>query len=224
MHIFFLQATAPKTESFMEIAMKGGYVMIPILLLFVLALFLFVERLLYYFKMSRMNKHMMPHIKEQLIKGDLNAAIQHCDTQDGAFPIVVHTGLKSMSAGGNLKDVEESMESVANILFTRISNPLSILGLIAGIAPMLGFLGTILGIIKIFSEIAAQDNIIIGTIAGGLYIKMVTSFAGLLVGMLAYIAYHFLQFLVERFALKVETEIFEFMTFLKQPQQVKKSA
>lgn len=223
MHIFFLQATAAKTESFIEIAMKGGYVMIPILILFIIALYLFVERFLYYFKMSRINKHMMPHIKEQLIKGDLNAAIQHCDTEDGAFPIIVHTGLKSMSVGGNLKDVESAMESVANILFTRISSPLAILGLIAGIAPMLGFLGTILGIIKIFSEIAADDNIVIGNIAGGLYIKMVTSFSGLLVGILAYVAYHLLNFLVERFSLRVETEIFEFMTFLKQPQQVKKS-
>ncbi len=219
MHIFFLQTTAPKTESFIDIAIKGGYVMIPIVVLFIITLFLLVERLLYYFKMSRINRHMMPHIKEELIKGDLNAAIQHCDTQDGAFPIIVHTGLKSMSGGEALKEVESSMESVANILFSRISSPLTILGIIAGIAPMLGFLGTILGIITIFTRIAAQDNIIIGDIAGGLYVKMVTSFAGLFVGMIAYISYHFLQFLVERFALNVETEIFEFMTFLKQPQK-----
>jgi len=95
---------------------------------------------------------------------------------------------------------------------------LNYLGIIAGVAPMLGFVGTITGIIRIFYEISLSDNISIGIIAGGLYEKMITSLAGLVVGIIAYTGYHLLSIKVDKFALKMESDAYELLSFLSEPQ------
>lgn len=220
--MIFLQATPSPSQdalSVFDLLLKGGVILIPIALLLIFSLYLFVERLLAYRSMAKYDRRLPEHVKADLAGGELKQAISLCETQDGAMPMIYHAGLRTLSTGGTLDEIEKSMESMANILFSRLSNPLSFLGLISGIAPMLGFVGTILGVIRIFFDIHKNNNIDIGIIAEGLYEKMITSFAGLIVGIIAFSAYHILQYFIDKFALQVETEVFDFLTFLKQPKK-----
>ena len=119
--------------------------------------------------------------------------------------------------GRPARDIESQIESAANIEISAMHKNMNYLGIIAGIAPMLGFIGTISGIIRIFYNISVTDNISIGTISEGLYEKMITSAAGLIVGIFAYTAYHFLNGMIDNFANRIERESFDFMNIIHQP-------
>jgi len=114
-----------------------------------------------------------------------------------------------------IKDIESAMESVAGLETDKLEKNLGFLGLTAGIAPMLGFIGTISGIIKIFYNISVSDNISIGIIAGGLYEKMITSGAGLVVGVLAYASFHILNSRIDRFSHKLQATAIDFIDVLE---------
>ena len=218
--MFFLQTeNTQQALTLFDLIIKGGVILIPIAILLFIAIYLFIERMLALRVLSRAPKGLTDYVKKALVAGELKQATQYCETQEGALPMILHAGLKTMAVGGTIDEVEKSIEANANIVFTRMTNPMSLLGLIAGIAPMLGFVGTILGVIRIFYNISLSDNISIGIIAGGLYEKMITSFAGLVVGILAYSAYHFLNFLVDKQVLNVEMESLDFLTFLRQPSK-----
>jgi len=114
-----------------------------------------------------------------------------------------------MQQGKTAKEVEGYMESATNLEVAMMEKDTGYLGIIAGIAPMLGFIGTISGVIKIFYNISLSDNISIGIIAGGLYQKMICSGAGLIVGVIAYACYHYLQMMIDRFTIKLQMQVNE---------------
>jgi biopolymer transport protein ExbB len=116
-----------------------------------------------------------------------------------------------------MKEIEESIEIVGKLEIYNLEKHLTILGVVAGIAPMFGFIGTIAGVIKIFYNISLADNISIGIIAGGLYQKMISSASGLMVGILAFAAYHTLNIMVERIVHKLEFSVMNFMDILHEP-------
>jgi biopolymer transport protein ExbB len=119
--------------------------------------------------------------------------------------------------GRPIKDIEGAIENLGKLEVSKLEKNISILGIVAGIAPMLGFVGTILGVIKIFYNISLQDNISIGAISGGLYEKMITSATGLAIGILAYVGYHILNIMVDRVILRMETDAIEFVDLLDEP-------
>lgn len=216
--MLFLQASTPGTSTVFEILLKvGPFILIPFVLLFSVAVYLIIERYLAYRQMAKIDQRFIDNVKRDLVEGELKSAMQSCESQEGALPIILHAGLKTMSTGGALDEIEKSMEGMANLVFSRITTPLSILGLIAGIAPMLGFVGTIWGVIIIFFNISQTNNVEIGNIANGLYIKMITSFLGLVIGIFAYSGYHGINYLIEKLGLKIETEVYQFLNFLKEP-------
>ena len=116
-----------------------------------------------------------------------------------------------------LKPHTVAIENIGKLEVSKLEKNISILGIVAGIAPMLGFVGTISGVIRIFYNISLTDNISMGTIAGGLYEKMITSASGLIIGILAYVAYHVLNIMVDRVILKMETDAVEFIDLLEEP-------
>jgi biopolymer transport protein ExbB len=119
--------------------------------------------------------------------------------------------------GRPIKDIEGAIENIGKLEVSKLEKNISILGIIAGIAPMFGFVGTIAGVIKIFYNISLSDNISMGIIAGGLYEKMITSAAGLMIGIVAYIGYHILNIMVDRVILRMETDAIEFIDLLEEP-------
>jgi biopolymer transport protein ExbB len=211
------QAITPPSEelSIFELIMKGGAVMVPILVLSVITLYIAVERYLYIRSVTKGRKDLMTHVKRYLLSGDIKGARAFAAQESSAVGKIIASGLDHV--GKPAKEIESMIELSANIEIAEMEKNTGYLGIIAGIAPMLGFVGTISGIIRIFYEISLSDNISIGIIAGGLYEKMITSGSGLIVGVIAYSAYHLLNQRISRFSREMQKDVFEFMRSILGP-------
>jgi biopolymer transport protein ExbB len=156
----------------------------------------------------------MDRIKMMVLQGDINGAKMLCGQTNSPIARMIGKGIARL--GRPLKDIESSIENTGKIEIYKLERNLSVLGIIAGIAPMLGFVGTIAGVIRIFYNISLADNISIGLIAGGLYEKMITSAAGLIVGIIAHAGYHYLNLLVDRMVYKMESNALDFIDLLQE--------
>ena len=212
-----LQIAAPPQDelTFIELIMKGGVVMIPILLLSIAAIYVAIERYLYLRTTLNRDSHFLSKITRALSSGNIAEAKRYADDEDTATGRIISSGIDSI--GRPIRDIESMLESATNIEVAEMEKHTGYLGIIAGIAPMLGFIGTILGVIHIFYEISLTDNISIGTISGGLYEKMISSGTGLAVGIIAYIAYHLLHLRIGRFTLQIQKDVFDFLRSLQVP-------
>ena len=210
--------TAGVTEhslSLLDLLLKCGIIMIPLGLLAILAVYIIIERWIYIAKISRINNRQIDNIKGLVLDGKLDTALSVCKSEDRSIFRILEIGLKRL--GRPIREIESSIETANLIEVTRMSKKLGYLGIIAGIAPMLGFIGTIIGIIKIFYSISLADNISIGIIAAGLYEKMICSCSGLVVGVIAYAGYHYLNILVDKFVSRAEIEVFSFLNLIQDP-------
>lgn len=208
--------TTEEEISLLELLFKGGYVMIPILLLSVLSFYLFIERYMYIKKIGKDDPHFLTLINQQLREGNVKAAIEYCDKSEYTIAKMLQKGLYRL--GSSMRDIESAIEYKANLEISRMEKNLSFLSAIAAIAPMLGFLGTVSGMIKSFHSISVTDNISISIIAGGIYEKMVTSGAGLVVGIIAHVFYVYLNNMIDRTISNMEVKTIEFMDILHKPQ------
>lgn len=207
--------TADEGLSIADLIIKGGVVMIPILLLWVIATYILIERFLYLKTATKTKGDFIRQIIRMIKESDVRGSSMYAEKEDSAVGRIIATGISFI--GKPVKDIESMMESVANVEVGEMEKNTNYLGIIAGIAPMLGFIGTISGIIQIFYGISLSDNISIGIIAGGLYVKMVTSGAGLIVGVYAYTAYHLLQQRIQRFTLQAQRDSLEFIRSIISP-------
>ena len=215
------QIVAPKAAAeqlnLLQLILKGGWVMYPIFILSVMAFYIFFER---YFTLRKANKDessLMLQVRELIKQGNLSSAVALCKQSNTPIGRMLQKGL--LRIGKPIKEIEGAIENVGKLEVAKLEKNISVLGIIAGIAPMLGFVGTISGVIKIFYNISLTDNISMGSIAGGLYEKMITSAAGLIVGILAYIAHHILNLMVDKIILKLETESIDFIDLLEEPSK-----
>jgi biopolymer transport protein ExbB len=199
--------------SLFDLIIKGGIIMVPIVLLSILSIYFIIERFIYIQASFKLESNFMSNIKDLLGKGDIKAAKAYCQRINTPISRVIEKGVTRI--GKPIKDIESAMESAAGLEMDKVEKNLSFLGLTAGIAPMLGFIGTIAGIIKIFYDIAQSNNISIDVIAGGLYVKMITSGAGLIVGVLAYTGYHLLNSRIDRFNHKMQATAVDFIDVLE---------
>jgi len=202
---------------FIDLLIKGGWVMIPLVILAFLALVIFIERYLTIRKASRADSNLIQQVKQSVISGKLDTAIALSKNSNTPLGRMLQKGL--LRIGRPIKDIEGAIENVGKLEVSKLEKNISILGIIAGIAPMLGFVGTIAGVIQIFYNISLTDNISMGNIAGGLYVKMITSASGLIIGILAYVGYHVLNIMVDRIILNMETDAIEFIDLLEEPGQ-----
>ena len=211
-------ATPPaveKTLTLWELAEKGGPILIPIAILSVLAVYIFFERLFVIIKFSRLDQNFMNQIRDQVHAGNVAAARTLCKGTDNPIARMIEKGLSRL--GKPVREIEASIENQGKLEIYQMEKNLSFLGTIAGIAPMFGFLGTIFGVIKIFYQISLQNSLEIDTISGGLYVKMISSAAGLLVGMIAYSCYHYLVHRVDRVINQMELNAVQFIDLLEEP-------
>ncbi len=200
---------------FLDLLIKGGWVMIPLLLLAFVALVIFIERYITIRKASKDEVNLMEQVKQSVLNGKLDSAVAICRNNNTPLGRMLQKGL--IRIGRPIKDIEGAIENVGKLEVSKLEKNINILGIVAGIAPMLGFVGTISGVIRIFYNISLSDNISMGIIAGGLYEKMITSATGLMIGILAYIAYHVLNIMVDRVILRMETDAIEFIDLLEEP-------
>jgi biopolymer transport protein ExbB len=211
-------ATIPQQDlRFGDLILKGGWVMLPIGVLAILGLVIFFERYFTIRKASKDESNLMQQIRSSILTGNLESAIAICRNSNSPLGRMLQKGL--LRIGRPIKDIEGAIENIGKLEVAKLEKNIGILGIVAGIAPMFGFLGTIAGVIKIFYDISKTDNISMGVISGGLYVKMVTSAAGLFVGIVAYVCYHILNMMVDKVILKLETDAIEFIDLLEEPSK-----
>lgn len=198
--------------SWFDLITKGGLIMIPIFLLSVISIYIFIERYLYINKAATIDTGLVPSIIREMGEGHTDRALTHARKDSSAAGRIMESGLAKI--GKPARDVESNLESATNLEITKMEKNTGYLGIIAGIAPMLGFIGTISGVIKIFYSISLADNISIGIISGGLYQKMICSGAGLIVGVISYAAYHILQMKIDRYSITLQENLLNFINKL----------
>ncbi len=209
------QAVAGEQVSMLGLLQKGGWIMYPLYLLFIVAVFVFVERLLAIRKASRMEPNFMKIIRDNIITGNVAAARNLAKNTDSPVARMIEKGLQRI--GKPIDAIEKSMENVGKLEMYHMERNLNILSLIAGIAPMFGFLGTIVGMVQLFYGIASTGEYTLNTIAGGIYTKMITSATGLIIGLIAYIGHNILTTQIDKTVNKMEAASAEFMDILQEP-------
>jgi biopolymer transport protein ExbB len=210
-------AAAPQELHLGDLIIKGGWVMLPIGILAVIGLVIFFERYFTIRKASRNESNLMIQIRSSIHTGNLESAMAICRNSNTPLGRMLQKGL--LRIGRPIKDIEGAIENVGKLEVSKLEKNIGILGIVAGIAPMFGFLGTIFGVIKIFFDISQTDNFSISVISSGLYVKMITSAAGLTVGIIAYVGYHILNMMVDKVILNLETDAIEFIDLLEEPSK-----
>jgi biopolymer transport protein ExbB len=210
--------TQPTEETLpmLELLAKGGWLMFPIALLAVIAVYIFVERYLTIRKASQPNKIFMDRIRDMVVSGNIEGARTLCRSENTPVARMVEKGITRI--GMPLKDIATSVENTGNLEVFKLEKHLPSLATIAGAAPMIGFLGTVSGMISAFYRLAnAGTNIDPGMLAGGIYEALITTATGLAVGIIAFVGYNFLTAQVEKVIFKMEATSVEFIDILQEP-------
>jgi biopolymer transport protein ExbB len=203
--------------SIIDLAVAGGFMMIPIILLSLIAIYIFIERFLTINKANQDPNAFMHRVKEQVLKGDVNGAKLLCSQTDSPIARMIEKGISRI--GSPLKNIEASIENVAKIEIFKLEKNLSTLATIAGSAPMMGFLGTVIGMVKAFIAISQQEGSVSPKLlSSGIYTAMVTTVAGLIVGIIAYLAYNYLVSRVQKVIHKMEYTSIDFVDLLQEPR------
>lgn len=200
----------------LDLAMKGGIVMIPIVILNIIGIYLLVERYLTIRKAGKQDPLFMKRIKDMVLEGNIKGAMSLCETSDTPVARMLEKGLSRI--GKPLKDIHVAVENTGRLEVYKLERGMATLATISGAAPMLGFLGTVTGMINTFQGLAQQaETINAGALSGGIYEAMVTTVAGLVVGIFAYIAYNQLTAMIEKVIFKMEANTVEFLDILHEP-------
>lgn len=212
--MLYLLDVAENKISLISLLQKGGWIMYPLYALLVIAIFVFIERLLAIKKAGAMDPNFMSIIKDHLLSGNASAAKSVAKSTENPVGKMIEKGL--MRIGKPLDAIEKSMENVGRLEMYSMERNLNILSLVAGIAPMFGFLGTIIGMVQLFYGIASTGEYTLNTIAGGIYTKMITSATGLIIGLIAYVGHNFLSTQIDKAANKMEVASADFLDILQE--------
>ncbi len=208
-------AATSQSINYFELLLKGGIVIYPILILLFATFFLMTERYLFIKNASNIDFGFLRSLKDNILRGDIRTANSLCKGTNRPISRILEKGITRI--GRPLKDIESAIEIQSNLEISKMEKNMGYLGLIAGVAPTLGFIGTISGIIRIFYEISVTGNFSIESISNGLYEKMISSFSGLVVGLIAYAAYHALNMMVDKFSINLQATVMDFLDILNEP-------
>jgi biopolymer transport protein ExbB len=204
------------STKFIDMAIKGGWIMIPIIALSIIAVYIFFDRYFAIKKAGKFDTGLLEKIKVYITNGKIDEAIMLCRSNSNPASRMLEKGISRI--GRPLTDVSAAVENVGNLEISKLEKGLPVLASVAGGAPMLGFLGTVMGMIQAFYDMAnAGNNIDVTLLSTGIYQAMVTTVAGLIVGIIAYFAYNILVTNVEKVVFKMEATTTEFMDLLNEP-------
>jgi len=211
-----IQTSGTKEETFLSLAMKGGWVMIPIIILSIIAVYIFVERWYAIKKAQKIDINFMNRIRDYIMDGKIDAAKNLCETTDNPVAHMIHKGISRI--GRPLNDVNAAIENVGRLEIYKLEQGLPTLASCAGGAPMIGFFGTVIGMVQSFMKMSsAGNNINVSLLSEGIYTALITTVAGLIVGIFAYFAYNTLAAKVEKVVNTLEASTTEFMDLLNEP-------
>jgi biopolymer transport protein ExbB len=204
-----------ETESVWSLLSKGGPLMIPLGILFALAVYFFIERLLVIKKAGQLGDNFMSIIRDHVVNGNVTAARSLAKNTNNPVARMIDKGLQRI--GKPIDAIENSMNNVGKLEMYKMEKNLTMLSVIARIAPLFGFVGTIVGLVLLLKQFATISNPSISQIADAMYIKLITSATGLIIGMLAYLGYSFLDTQINRTANRMEAASSEFIDILQEP-------
>ncbi len=202
--------------SLIEMATKGGWLMIILLALSIIAIYLFGKKWWMIRQASKVDKNFMLDIRDYIHEGKIKSAQTLCTKYDNPVARMIESGITHI--GRPLNDIQAAVENVGNVEVARLEKGLPYLATIAGGAPMIGFLGTVTGMVEAFFNMSqAGNNIDITLLSSGIYTAMITTVGGLIVGILAYFGYNFLSARISNIVFKMESSTIEFMDLLNDP-------
>ena len=210
-----VKALEVQKESVMGLLVKGGILMIPLALLFALAIFFFIERLLAIKKASKIETNFMSIIRDHVVTGNVTAARSLAKNTNNPVARMIDKGLQRI--GKPIDAIEKSMDNVGKLEIYTMEKNLNILSVISRIAPLFGFVGTIFGLILLLKDFAAASNPAISDIADAMYVKMITSATGLIIGILSFLGYSFLNTQIDKTVNRMEAASAEFIDILQEP-------
>ena len=209
-------ASGEPQMNLLDMAMKGGWLMIPLVILSIVTIYMFGMKWWAIRKATKVDPNFMKDIRDFIHEGKMKSAISLCQQTDTPVARLVEKGIERM--GRPLQDIQTAVENMGNVEVARLEKGLPMLATIAGGAPMIGFLGTVMGMVQAFFNMAqAGSNIDITLLSGGIYTAMVTTVAGLIVGIMAYFGYNFLTSQVSDVVFKMQNTTVEFMDMLHEP-------
>jgi biopolymer transport protein ExbB len=209
--------SAAKVESVWSLLGKGGPLMIPMGILFALAVFFFIERLMSINKAGKIDDNFMRIIRDHIVTGNVTAARSLAKNTDNPVARMIEKGIQRI--GKPIDAIEKSMENVGKLEMYKMEKNLSILSVISRIAPLFGFVGTIVGLVLLLKQFATISNPSVSQIADAMYVKLITSASGLIIGMLAYLGYSYLDTQINRTANRMESASSDFIDMLQEPQK-----
>ena len=205
-----------ESMSFGDLFMAGGWLMWPLLALLGVAIFIFVERFLAIRKASSVDENFMHRVRDYIYEGKIQTAIKMCRSTNTPIARMIEKGIGRI--GRPMSDVQNAIENQANLEVSKLENNLPILATISGGAPMIGFLGTVLGMVRAFMNLStAGGTVDMALLSGGMYTAMITTVAGLIVGIPAYFGYNYLVARIEKLVFRMEANSIAFMDILNQP-------
>jgi len=211
-----LERTSEMKLTLLDLAIKGGWVMIPIVLLSLVAAYIFIERFYVIKRATREDTNFMNRIKDYIHDGKVEAAMALCKSTDRPSARMVEKGISRL--GRPLQDITTAIENVGKLEIAKLEKSFPTLATISGAEPMLGFLGTVIGMVRSFYAMSqAGNNIEVSLLSDGIYTALITTVAGLIVGILGYFAYNTLVVRVERVVFNLEATLTEFMDILNEP-------
>lgn len=208
-------ASGEKVETVWGLLSKGGPIMIPLGILFALVVFFFIERLMVIRKASAADENFMNIIRDHISNGNVTAARSLAKNANNPIARMIDKGLQRI--GKPIDAIEKSMENVGKLEMYKMEKNLSMISVIARIAPLFGFVGTIVGLVILLKEFATISNPSISQIADAMYIKLITSASGLIIGMLAFLGHSYLDTQINRLANRMEAASSEFIDILQEP-------
>ena len=207
--------TAAGTESLFSILVKGGVLMIPLALFMAMSIYFFTERLIAIRKASKIDPNFMSIIRDHIVTGNVTAARSLAKNTDSPVAKMIDKGIQRI--GKPIDAIEKNMDNVGKLEIYKMEKNLSVLAVIARIAPLFGFVGTIIGLVMLLRDFAAASNPSISDIADAMYVKMITSATGLIIGIISYLGYSYLNAQIDKTANKMEAASSDFIDILQEP-------
>jgi len=201
--------------SFFELIFMGGWIMIPLGLMLLFAIYVFVERYIAIKHASKIDQNFMNIIRDHIVSGNITAARSFAKNTNNPVARIIDKGIQRI--GKPIDAIERSMDNVGQLEMYKLEKNLGVLGVVSKAAPIFGFVGTLIGLMQLFSNIHEANEVEIGVISQGIYTKLITSITGLVIGLLAYLAYNFLNTQIDKTANKMELASSDFLDVLQEP-------
>ena len=201
--------------SFFELLMMGGWIMIPLGIMLLMAVYVFAERSIAIRNASRIDSNFMNIIRDHIVSGNVSAARSFAKNTNNPVARIIDKGIQRI--GKPIESIEKSMDNVGTLEMYKLEKNLGILSVVSKAAPIFGFVGTLVGLMQLFSNITNSNDFEVGTIAGGIYTKLITSITGLVIGLGAYLAYSYLNTQIDKTANKMEADSADFLDVLQEP-------